>query len=623
MIDTHGENKYDVIVIGGGHAGVEASLASARLGCKTLLCTMTEDTIGLMPCNPSIGGPAKGQIVGEIDALGGEMGRAADKTHIQLKILNRSRGPAVQCLRSQNDKHDYQRHMQSVVTQHPMITVLSEEVFGLLFEGLSVSGIRTLSNREIYAKAVVVTTGTFLKAVMHTGLTQSLGGRVNEKSSESLSDSLRTHFRLGRLKTGTPPRLTHDSIDYSQLKPQPGDPEFLRFSFRTPYGDDYKSQIPCHLTETTEETHRIILSNLDRSPMYTHVIKGVGPRYCPSIEDKVVRFKDKPSHHIFIEPEDRHFSSIYPQGLNTSLPEDVQDAFLRSMPGLRDVTIIRFGYAVEYDFVFPDQLKPSLETQKIKGLFLAGQINGTSGYEEAAGQGIVAGINAGLYAQNRPPFILTRENSFIGTMIDDLITKNIYEPYRMLTSRSEYRILLRQDNAIFRLSELAYDTGLLSHDDILSVREAADQVAFVRKFWAKTSTSEALKERFSLNQKIKLIDFMKRPEIGVQDLDSPALPEGIPKEALDRAHVMIKYEGYLSKQEEDIAKIQKFEQKEIPPTINYRLVMGLRNESREKLIQYAPRSIFEAKKIAGINPADLMVLIGYLERSHSVKAESL
>lgn len=606
--------QYDVIVIGGGHAGIEAALASARLGCKTLLCTIDDTKIGWMPCNPSIGGPAKGQIVGEIDALGGEMGRAADATHIQLKVLNRSRGPAVQCLRSQNDKYDYKDHQQDAIKQNPNISILSEEVFGLLFDGLNVTGISTAKGNTIHASAVVITTGTFLNGVMHTGLEQSPGGRIEEKAAESLSESLTKHFRLGRLKTGTPPRLDHSSINYDELKIQPGDPEYLHFSFRTSYNEKYKDQIPCFLSETTPETHNIILNNLDRSPMYTNVIKGMGPRYCPSIEDKVVRFKDKDSHHIFIEPEDKHHSSIYPQGLNTSLPADTQEAFLKTMPGLRDVKILKFGYAVEYDFVFPDQLKPTLETRKISGLFLAGQINGTSGYEEAAGQGIIAGINAGLHAQNRPPFILTREESFIGTMIDDLITKNIYEPYRMLTSRSEYRLLLRQDNAIFRLSERAYEIGLLTNTEINTIRHHRSLVDGFKKEWRKTSSTPKMIESFSLKQKVPISTLAKRPEFTINTLLEEDIVSRETKEDAERALVEIKYQGYIEKQELDIEKIKKFENKEIPNWIDYSKLKGLKKESQEKFIANKPNTIFEAKRIAGINPADIMVLIGAIER---------
>lgn len=605
---------YNVIVIGGGHAGIEAALAASRLGCKTLLCTMDSDKIGFMSCNPSIGGPAKGQIVGEIDALGGEMGHAADKTQLQLKVLNRSRGPAVQCLRAQSDKPDYNIHMRNLITNTPNITIESKEVFGLIFEEKTVIGITLSSGEERYADAVVITSGTFLKGRMHTGLTQTIGGRIFEQSAESLSDSLIKHFRMGRLKTGTPPRLDHHSIDYSQALIQPGDPEFLRFSFRTDYSSRYEKQIPCYLTRTTEETHNIILNNLDRSPMYTNVIKGVGPRYCPSIEDKVVRFREKDSHQIFIEPEDKHHSLIYPGGLNTSLPDDVQAAFLKTMPGFQEAKIITFGYAVEYDFVFPDQLKPTLETKEISGLFLAGQINGTSGYEEAAGQGIIAGINAGLKSQNRPPFILSREESFIGTLIDDLITKNIYEPYRMMTSRSEYRLLLRQDNATFRLSEKAYEIGLLSDENIHRIREQRKEIQNITKTWATTSITDEQVKTYNTKQKLPIKQWIKRPEISIETLLKENIISASQKEVAEKAIVEIKYEGYIKKQEQEIQKIKKFETKQIPPTLDFSALIGLKKESRDQLIKFKPKTIYEAQRIAGINPADIMILIGYMER---------
>ena len=605
---------YDVIVIGGGHAGIEAALAAARLGCSVLMCTLEKSKIGLMPCNPSIGGPAKGQIVGEIDALGGEMGRAADRTHIQLKVLNRSRGPAVQCLRAQSDKVDYNTYMASFVERHSNISIIETEIYDIIIEDAKVLGIKTASNQCYYSRAVVVTAGTFLKSIMHSGMDQTIGGRVDEQSCESLSQSLTPYFRLGRLKTGTPPRLDKNSIDYSKMLIQPGDNEFLRFSFRTQPNTSYLDQLACYRCETNEKTHTLICNNLDRSPLFTKVIQGVGPRYCPSIEDKIVRFRDKPSHHIFIEPESRHLNSIYPQGLNTSLPHDIQDAMLRTMSGLEDVIILKWGYAVEYDFIVPSQLKPSLESNAINGLFFAGQINGTSGYEEAAGQGLVAGLNAALVVQKRPSFILTREDSFIGTLIDDLITKDIHEPYRMLTSRSEYRLLLRQDNPTERLSERAYDCGLLTSDEISIIRDQHQLKQSILSSWKKGRTSDKHVKQFHLKHKIPLIEFAKRDDVSLPDLiDDPLHYET--RQAASQVLIDIRYAGYIKKQHDSILKIQQWNNRVIPSSIDFDSIIGLKEESRLQLKKFKPKTFFEASRIAGINPADISVLLIYIEKN--------
>ena len=605
--------KTDIIVIGGGHAGIEASLAAARLGCKVLLCTLDKRNIGLMPCNPSIGGPAKGQIVGEIDALGGEMGRAADKTQLQLKILNRSRGPAVQCLRAQSDKEDYNAYMSHFVDQQTNITILETEIQDLIIENSIIVGITTTNHHSYSAHAVIITAGTFLKSIMHSGMVQTIGGRVDEQSCESLSQSLTPYFKLGRLKTGTPPRLDKNSIDYSKMLVQPGDNEFLRFSFRTQPNNNYLNQLDCYRCETNEKTHQLICDNLDRSPLFTKVIQGVGPRYCPSIEDKIVRFRDKPSHHIFIEPESRQLNSVYPQGLNTSLPHDVQDSMLRTMSGLEDVRVLKWGYAVEYDFILPSQLKPSLETKAVSGLFFAGQINGTSGYEEAAGQGIVAGINAALLVQKRPSFILTREDSFIGTLIDDLITKDIHEPYRMLTSRSEYRLLFRQDNPTNRLSERAYDCGLLTADEMDIIRHQHSLKQSILASWKKGRTSATQIKHFQLKHKIPLVDFAKRDDVSLTDLILPDTTYET-TQAATQALIDIRYDGYIKKQHNRILKVQNWAQRPIPESLNVDAIIGLKEESRLQLKKYKPKTFFEASRIAGINPADISVLMIYLEK---------
>jgi len=613
------EKAFDVVVVGGGHSGIEAAFAAARMGCHTAMITLDQDKIGVMSCNPSIGGPAKGQIVGEVDALGGEMGRAADDTFMQIKVLNRSRGPAVQCLRSQNDKYQYNAYMRNKALNTKNLEIIEGVVDDVLVNDGRVTGVIVGDGRTISCKTLVITTGTFLKGLMHTGMTNTEGGRVGEKSALFLSDSLkRLGFRLGRLKTGTPPRLHHASIDYSRMTLQPGDPELLRFSFRTPIHTRFKNQAPCYLTHTNPTTHDIILGNLDKSPMFTKVIKGVGPRYCPSIEDKVFRFRDKESHQIFIEPEGWDTVERYPQGLNTSMPADIQEQFLKSIIGLENVEIIKMGYAVEYDFVYPNQLFPTLETRLIKNLYLAGQLNGTSGYEEAAGQGVLAGINAGARALGKEDFILKREESYIGTMTDDLITKEIIEPYRMLTSRSEYRLLLRQDNAIFRLGEKAYEYGLLTDADIATIRHQKSQIDDFIYRWKKQFLKGSQLDLFRLQQPQSLATIFKRPEVTIDTLIELGFVNDADRLIAQQALVEVKYEGYIDKQQKEVEKIEKYDSKYIPQDFDFSRLKGLRKESLEQFKKYRPKTIYDARRIAGINPADIMILITYFEKYRGV-----
>lgn len=575
--------KYDVIVIGAGHAGIEAALASARLGCKTLLLTINLDTIGFMSCNPAIGGPAKSQLVREVDALGGQMGITTDLTYLQMKTLNTTKGPAVQALRAQSDRDQYHIVMKQVLEQQKNLDLKQDMVEEILLGVRKhVIGVRTVLDTVYNGKTVVVTTGTFLNGVIHTGMKHQEAGRAGEPPSKGLSKSLKKlGLKLVRLKTGTPPRLNRKSIDFSKMTIQPGDEPARHFSFIWEYSQygqisdlpltKNPPPIPCYLTRTNKRTHKIIKANLDRSPLYSGKIKGVGPRYCPSIEDKVIRFPDKDNHQCFIEPCGRETEEIYAQGMNTSLPEDVQLKFLRTMAGLEKVEILRPGYAVEYDSLPSSQLKYSLETKKIEGLFCAGQINGTSGYEEAAAQGIIAGINAAMKCKKKEPLILGRDDSYIGTLIDDLITKEINEPYRMLTSRSEYRLILRQDNADLRLTEKGYNVGLIS------------------------------KERYHAFKK-------KKAAIESKKEISPEIKEQL--------EIQKKYAGYIIRQLEQVERFKKMEHKKIPKKIDYKKLKGvLSNESLYKLEYHQPITIGQAGRIAGVSPADISVLLIHLEQA--------
>ena len=602
--------KYDVIVVGAGHAGCEAALATSRLGKSTLLITINIDNIADMPCNPSIGGSAKGIVVREIDALGGEMGRNADKTLLQIKMLNRSKGPAVRSLRSQADKVTYKKEMLKTLKNTNNLSIKEAIVSDLLVENNKIVGITTEDGETIYCNSCILTTGTYLKADILVGDKRTPEGPHGEKRANFLSDNLeKLGFKLLRLKTGTPPRIERSSIDFSVLKREDGDDCKLTFSFDDIAYYDYKNQVPCYLTYTNLKTHKIIMDNLNKSAMYGGFYEklGTGPRYCPSIEDKVVRFKDKERHQLFLEPESMYYDDIYLQGFSTSMPHDVQEDMVHSLKGLEHAKILRYAYAIEYDAIDPLQLKPSLETKVVENLFTAGQINGTSGYEEAAGQGIVAGINASLKLDNKEPLILSRSDAYIGVLIDDLVTKGTIEPYRLLTSRAEFRLLLRSDNADLRLSEKAYKIGLLSeerHNKLLNKIEEIKEI------------EEDIKNITFPKEKCNLSEYLKRPEVKISDY-AYKLSKKYSKEALEQVEINQKYEGYITKAKKEAEKMIKLGKKQIPEDIDYEKVDNLATEARQKLEKIRPRTIDQATRISGVNPSDIAILMVYLKRFYN------
>ncbi len=633
---------YDVIVVGGGHAGCEAALAAARMGCSTLVLTMKLEHIALMPCNPSIGGPAKGHLVREIDALGGEMGRNIDKTFIQIRMLNTGKGPAVQALRAQADKKLYGLEMREALEAQANLTITQALIEDLgPMEGSQGLYLRARDGAVFRGKTVVLTTGTSLGGRIIMGEKAYTGGRAGEPAAMGVSKSLRRMgFKLGRLKTGTPPRIEAGSIDYSRTRLQPGSDTPLHFSFWGPHGDEldfphpnpayppgpdssWRPQMPCYLVHTNGATHQVIRDNLHRAPMFTGMIEGVGPRYCPSIEDKIVRFAHKDSHGLFLEPEGWETNEVYLQGANTSLPEDVQHAMVRSIPALEHAEILRLGYAVEYDYVITSQTRASLESRLVSGLYFAGQICGTSGYEEAAGQGLLAGINAALKVKGRPPLVLRRDQAYLGVMIDDLVTQDHSEPYRLMTSRAEYRLLLRQDNADLRLGPIGHDLGLLDYVRFQELENKRDRIAGELQRLAASYVPQngALGDRLAahglapVTRSTSALEFLRRPEVDYPTMLSLGLGDArLETRIAEQVETEAKYQSYIDRQLKEVQRIARMEERAIPGDIDYQEIVGLSNESREKLGRFRPMTLGQAGRISGVTPSDLSVLMVHLER---------
>ncbi|WP_163539639.1 tRNA uridine-5-carboxymethylaminomethyl(34) synthesis enzyme MnmG [Gracilibacillus sp. YIM 98692] len=629
-MSTYEAGQYDVIVIGAGHAGVEAAHAAARRGAKTLMLTLNLDMIAFMPCNPSIGGPAKGIVVREVDALGGLMGKVIDKTYIQMRMLNTGKGPAVRALRAQADKPLYIQEMKSILEKEPNLTLRQGVVEQLLMEDGKCKGVITETKALYRAKTVIITTGTFMRGRVIIGDISYESGPNNQRASVKLAEHLEElGFDLVRFKTGTPPRVHNQSIDYGKTEIQPGDEHPQHFSYETT--EAILDQIPCWLTYTNEKTHEVINENLGLSAMYSGMIKGTGPRYCPSIEDKIVRFHDKPRHQVFLEPEGKNTDEVYVQGLSTSLPEYVQHQILRSIPGLEEAEIMRAGYAIEYDAVVPTQLWPTLEVKNIEGLFTAGQINGTSGYEEAAGQGIMAGINAAAKALGKDSVILDRSQAYIGVLIDDLVTKGTNEPYRLLTSRAEYRLLLRHDNADLRLTELGYKLGLISKERYQRFEEKKHLIEEEKERLSKvrlkpTEELQQLMESIGgtrLKDGVLAYDLLKRPEVTYDVIEQVTPSEkDLAADVKEQVEIQIKYQGYISKSNQQVEKLKKMESKVIPENIDYDAISGIATEAREKLKKVRPLSVAQASRISGVNPADISILLVYIEQGNVAKVSS-